>query len=127
MKRYILIALFHIFYVPVICAQSSLQPATVQHEQTAWNTTLQAPYVSYTMRSTSPMVGSGSRYVPEIRAVSYVAEPERRLSGPRRNPGDHHGEVHDDPIGDAAVPLMLLAMAYMAVRIMRKRRGALSK
>ena len=31
------------------------------------------------------------------------------------------------PIGDAAVPLMLLAMAYMAVRIMRKRKGALSK
>ena len=36
-------------------------------------------------------------------------------------------QIMEDPLGDAAVPLMLLAMAYMAVRIMRKRRGALSK
>ena len=36
-------------------------------------------------------------------------------------------QIMEDPLGDAAVPLMLLAMAYMAVRIMRKRKGALSK
>ncbi|MBR0065558.1 MAG: hypothetical protein IJQ06_08205 [Paludibacteraceae bacterium] len=37
------------------------------------------------------------------------------------------GDPYATPIGDAVVPLMLLAMAYMAVRIMRKRKGALSK
>ena len=36
-------------------------------------------------------------------------------------------QIMEDPFSDAAVPLMLLAMTYMAVRIMRKRKGALSK
>ena len=62
--------------------------------------------------------------------TTYDSEQEpshRNFSGPRRErPGDNTDPMKD-PIGDAVVPLMLLAMAYMAVRIMRKRRGALSK
>ena len=65
--------------------------------------------------------------------VTTYDSPAYSPSRPRRGsedgdtpPVDPHGPS-EDPIGDAAVPLMLLAMAYMAVRIMRKRRGALSK
>ena len=55
---------------------------------------------------------------------------EKREDGDLETEDDEWGETGDPyatPIGDAAVPLMLLAMAYMAVRVARKRKGALSK
>ena len=69
---------------------------------------------------------------------AYSPSRPRRITDVNGNGIDDDLETEDDewgetgdpyatPIGDAAVPLMLLAMAYMAVRIMRKRRGALSK
>ena len=85
-----------------------------------------------TMGSTnSEYMQTGSTLPSAIKTgvvTTYDSEQEpshRNFSGPRRErPGDW---VDPYPIGDAAVPLMLLAMAYMAVRVARKRRGALSK
>ena len=122
MKRYILIVLFHLLYVPVICAQSPSAYSAKAEVPPVAATTYQAPSVSYTMRSTSPMVGSGSRYVLEVNAISTSSEPIQRNGSMRRAPGDHHEEVHDDPIGDGLLPMMLLVLSYMAVRLARKRR-----
>ena len=99
------------------------------------------------MHSTSGMVYSGSN-LPQAavdgavltgsKIGTYSPADGSNGSGPRKaksglgggggsgEPGDRP-EPWEDPLGDAAVPLMLLAMAYMAVRIMRKRKGALSK
>lgn len=85
-----------------------------------------------TMGSTnSEYMQTGSKLPSAVQTgvvTTYDSEQEpshRNYSGPRRvRPDDW---VDPYPIGDAAVPLMLLAMAYMAVRIMRKRKGALSK
>ena len=82
------------------------------------------------MQSTSVMQGSGSN-LPNaaVQGVSTTYDnslPDKRnVSGPRRErPGDW---VDPYPIGDAVLPLMLLALSYMVVRTARKRKGAVSK
>ena len=85
------------------------------------------------MQSTSVMQGSGSN-LPNaaVQGVSTTYDnsmPDKRnVSGPRRSgrPGDNADPV-PDPIGDAVLPLLLLALSYMVMRVARKRRGALSK
>lgn len=45
-------------------------------------------------------------------------------SGPRRAPGTPGGELDphtQQPLGDAALPLLLLALAYMGIRVYRRK------
>ena len=65
-----------------------------------------------------------------LGCCKYAKKRKKGKDGDLETEDDEWGETGDPyatPIGDAVVPLMLLAMAYMAVRIMRKRKGALSK
>ncbi len=92
-------------------------------------------------RSTSIMQTSGSM-LPQAATTGAVLTGETpgtyssvyHPGGPRRitiNPGDEPGpdegdnsEPWEDPIGDALWPLMVLACAYLIIRVGRKRARA---
>ena len=78
-----------------------------------------------TFQSTSALVGSGSDYSsnPTIGDDGTAAQPntapQSRTLRPRRNDewdDDNIETPEDNPIGDALLPLMLLAVGYIAVR-----------
>lgn len=79
------------------------------------------------MQSTSVMQGSGSTLPSAaVEGVSMtneqVASPTNAPSGPRRGrPGDWT-DPYKDPLGDAMLPLALLAIAYGAGCMVYKRR-----
>ena len=93
-----------------------------------------------TMHSTSAMVGSGSA-LPSAAANGVVVtgeqpgtySPANAPSRPRRAKmgendweDDEFSETYEpykDPIGDAALPLMLLAAAYALLRAFRRRQA----
>ena len=93
------------------------------------------------MKSTSGMVYSGSN-LPQAAAKgtvltgwapgTYTPADEETSSGPRKIGGGNSGggsgpENPDDPwatpLGDAAIPLMLLALVYMCARAFLKKRA----
>ena len=93
------------------------------------------------MTSTSGMVYSGST-LPSAAAEgtvltgttigTYSSAETTGSNGPRKakqgwggegEPGDRP-EPYEDPLGDAALPLMLLALAYMGVRAFLRRKRA---
>lgn len=94
------------------------------------------------MQSTSGMVGSGSTLPSAAAQGTYVTgsvpgtyTPANAASGPAhaKKVGEDEGwEEEDDPdnpgnpfpLGDAALPLALLALAYMGVRAFLKRKRA---
>lgn len=83
--------------------------------------------------STSSMMGSGSQYSanPTLNADGTAAYEGATYSsakapgGPRRNNNPNPGVDGDDggntPIGDALIPLTLLAGAYLIVRAARRK------
>ena len=91
------------------------------------------------MQSTSVMMSSGSM-LPQAAVEGTMLtgttigsySPANTYGGPRKvevNPGgggdpDEPGdnsEPWEDPLGDAMIPLMLLACAYLIVRVVRRR------
>lgn len=107
--------------------------ATQGGEQKAFGAT--AP--SATFQSTSSMSGSGSAYSsnPTLNAdgtAAYLGEansssntnhqPRRAKQEDESNPGITDG---DNPLGDAVLPLLLLAGAYLSVRVFLNRKRAL--
>ncbi len=103
------------------------------------------PTMAQDWQSTSAMQGTGSNYAPQVTAVGAVNanematttesySPAKAPSGPRRaKMGDFDdspegGEGSDDsPIGDAVLPLMLLACAYLGLRVFLNRKRALNR
>ena len=104
--------------------------------------TTQAEQPNTVFHSTSTMQGSGSAYSanPELNAdgsatyegASYTPakSPKRpggiRKDGPTPNPGDPSEGEQDNtptPLGDAVLPLMLIACAYVCVRSFKKKRA----
>ena len=95
-------------------------------------------------KSTSTMQGTGSSYAPQINAVGATTvgematttesySPAKAPGGPRRNNSDdwgtnpHVGEGDEgSPIGDAVLPLMLMAMLFAGV-VYTRRKKALSR
>ena len=87
-------------------------------------------------QSTSTLQGSGSVYSanPSLNAdgTAYnpaesstpAQSPAQAPAGPRRI-GPTHGEGLPNPIGDAVLPLMLMALAYLGLRVFRARKRAL--
>ena len=91
---------------------------------------------------TSTMVGSGSTYSPQVNAVGATTasematttssySPAKAPSGPRkigdasgRNPGDVSTGSDQSPVGDAVLPLLLLALTYAFFALRRKARKA---
>lgn len=130
-------ALRYLLIVAMISMASVLSAANAAAQNLATRPEMQ-------MQSTSVMQGSGSSLPqaavdgPYTTGTTIGTYSPANGSGPRRArkaaddddddtpPSDPPGP-NENPIGDAAWPLALLAMAYMAVRIMRKRKGALSK
>lgn len=49
----------------------------------------------------------------------------KNSSGPRRvkDPDDDEDDQYNGPLGDALIPLMLLAMAFIAIRLYRRRKA----
>lgn len=91
---------------------------------------------SATFQSTSSMPGSGSEYSsnPTLNAdgtAAYLGEansssetnhqPRRAKKGDENNP---EITVEDNPIGDAVLPLALMALAFGAVVAVRRRKAA---
>ena len=95
------------------------------------------------MQSTSVMVSSGSSLPQAATTGAYVTgstvgsySPARLPNRPvRRDPGDDDWEDDEltgeqtenpwkNPIGDAVWPLMVLACAYLIIRVVRKRARA---
>ena len=88
-------------------------------------------------QSTSVMQTSGSDYVPQINAVGAErAQPMATTTttyspanGPQRakkfDTGGDSGQSSESPIGDAMVPLMLMAMLFAGV-VYTRRKKALS-
>ena len=83
-------------------------------------------------KSTSTMQGTGSSYAPQVSAVGATTveematttetySPAKAPSGPRKafDTGGETGKSTESPIGDAVLPLMLMAIAfggYIAIR-----------
>lgn len=91
-------------------------------------------------QSTSTMQTSGSVYTPQVTAVGATSvgtvatttdsySPAQTSSGPRRvvgtNPDGGEGS-NDSPIGDAVLPLLLMAMLFAGV-VYTRRKKALSR
>ena len=87
-------------------------------------------------RSTSTMQGSGNYVAPvtAVGATSAASEatttysPAKAPNGPRRSL-ETPGEVGqgESPIGDAVLPLMLFAGAFLCMRVFLRRKRALSR
>ncbi|MBQ8938772.1 MAG: hypothetical protein IJ047_00925 [Paludibacteraceae bacterium] len=124
-------------YLLIVVAMLSVLSVSAQVRTQDWG---KLPQIQ--MHSTSVMVGSGST-LPSAAANGAVItgnvpgsySPAYAPSGPRRgnvNPeggpdeGDN-SEPYEDPIGDAALPLALMACAYHILRVTRKRKSAMSK
>lgn len=87
-----------------------------------------ATYQYLEFQSTSSMLGSGSQLPSAAQTGVTLTETEqnRAPSGPRRvSADDGYGDPDYDeqPIGDAILPLALLAAAYL-VFVARKKRAA---
>ena len=102
------------------------------------------PAMAQDWQSTSTMQGSGSAYSSQVTAVGAVtvtdmATTTSSSSGPRRaKKGDDDdpwgtntdpGITNDDstPVGDAVLPLLLLACAYLGMRVFLNRKHALKR
>lgn len=91
-------------------------------------------------QSTSTMKGTGSTYTPQVTAVGAVSANEmatttgsgtgaaKAPSGPRRviDGNNDNWQEGDEgfPLGDAVLPLMLCAFAYLGMRVYLKRKRA---
>ena len=92
-------------------------------------------------QSTSAMQGTGSSLAPQVTAVGATSVGDMATttgaaqapSGPRRSNyndlfdyGGETGQSTQSPIGDAMIPLMLMALAFGGVIALRRKRSALN-
>ena len=95
-------------------------------------------YAQQEWQSTSTMQGTGSAYSSQVTTVgatgvavmgASTSTPAHAPSGPLReqasgrNPGEATTGSNQSPLGDALIPLSLLALAYAAVIAFRKRKA----
>ena len=73
----------------------------------------------------------GSSYSSDVYAVGAYSPSHAPAVGPRKAPPGTGGESTYDPnnpqfspIGDAVLPLLLMALTYMVIRVRRKRQVA---
>ena len=88
-------------------------------------------------KSTSVMQTSGSAYSPQVQQVGSVAAPQMATTtegyspanapvGPRKafDIGGETGQSDESPLGDALLPLLLMAAAFGGYVAVRHRRSA---
>ena len=107
---------------------SCMTMATAQPCQEMSSTSMMLPLCnnsSYCTRNVTAVMSTGSAYstTVETPGISYAAQSP---SGPRRVT-EHPTIPFADPIGDAALPLALMACAYLILRTARKHKSAMSK
>ena len=80
-------------------------------------------------QSTSTMRGAGSAYSSQVTAVGATSVEDmsstttmNQPTGPRRI-GPTHGQDNPNPVGDAVLPLLLMAAACAGVIYLRKRKA----
>lgn len=80
-------------------------------------------------QSTSTMRGAGSAYSSQVTAVGATSVEDmsttttmNQPTGPRRI-GPTHGQDNPNPVGDAVLPLLLMAAAAAGVIYLRKRKA----
>lgn len=109
--------------------KNSYQGSVVGRQMPMVGVQTAAPAVSF--QSTSALAGSGSALGanPTLNADGSVNEGAYRAgtsNGPRRvtNPDENDDDDTENgtPLGDAVLPLMLLACAYLILRATRRRR-----
>ena len=76
-------------------------------------------------------LSSGSSYSSVVYEVGSYSPSSAPAAGPRKAPPSTGGESGYDPnnpqfapIGDAVLPLLLMALTYMVIRVRRKRQVA---
>ncbi len=132
MKRVMMILMAAALVALPTMAQSFGSKRSVENDQqAAQNYTTTEPF-----RSTSAMQTSGSAYSPNPTlgadgTASYGDEgsPTRNIRKMKMedpgNPGTPgNGTEGEQPIGDAVLPLMLMALAYLGLRLFRARKRA---
>ena len=125
----ILVAIMGVLSVNATAPQygKTYQPQYDQEQYTPSSAYTQMPSVN--MQSTSALQGSGSALPQAAVTGSLTAEEAQtavQKSGPRKERPEHWTDPYV-PIGDAAIPLMLLACAYFIMRVVRKRTRALNR
>ena len=131
--RYLLIAVMMLSVLSLSAQNMAQQPnSTFQSTSTMVGTGSALPQAAQTgAYVTGNTPGSYSAYTPGGRirkgwGSGEGGEPGSGGEGSGGEPGDWH-EPWEDPIGDATLPLMLLAGAYLIMRVARKRQRALSR
>lgn len=103
---------------------NTYQPKYDQSQYNPGGSYTQMPSIN--MQSTSVLQGSGSALPQAAVTGSYTAEEAQSASmksGPRRGrPGDWT-DPYKDPLGDAIIPLTLIAFAYVCVCALHKKRA----
>jgi ABC-type phosphate transport system substrate-binding protein len=91
------------------------------------------PAMAQDWQSTSTMQGSGSTYSSQVTGVGAASVDNMATTttdsyspakaGQRRLPGgtNEPNQSEDSPVGDALIPLMLFACAYLIIRAMRRK------
>lgn len=123
-KKY---CLFILGFFILIC--SAPVGAQFRQDMTSTSPALHQEVSSYNKRNADALMYSGSKYAgcSEVSnggatGGSGTTHPGR----PRRvNQDNKPSGPFDDPLGDAAWPLALLALAYIGVRVVRKQRRGL--
>lgn len=129
MKRLMMILMAAALVALPTMAQSFGGKRSVENDQQA----AQNYITTQPFRSTSAMQGSGSVYSanPTVSADGSAYSPissDMPNRGIRKStlPGepDEKDDKDNTPIGDAVLPLMLMALAYLGVRFFRARKRA---
>ena len=94
------------------------------------------PAMAQDWQSTSAMQGSGSSYSPQVTAVgatdvndmaTTTETNQSQPKGPNRakkfDTGGESGQASEYPIGDAVLPLMVMAFVFCGVIALRRKRA----
>ena len=115
MKKTKKISLFALGLFLLCSAAIMSQP---QSEMSSTSAMLQNDKMLYNTRNAEAVMSTGSAYSAEVGAPE-ASTPAKAPSGPHRTPVNPL-DPHLTPLGDAAWPLALLALAY-AINKVRKR------
>ena len=128
MKKKILIVLFMAAALVALPAMGQSFGYRQSEDNRQWTYTNTAQ----TFRSTSAMPGSGSAYsatpmLNEYGMATYEGEEEPsmaslRAGSIRKNTGTPGSGGQELPLGDAVLPLMLLALAYAGYKVLARRK-----
>lgn len=117
-KKYRLLVLG--FFI-LCCSTMAVVQAQPQQEMSSTSPMLQQfDNSSFATRNTEAVMYSGSTYSANVEEPSSSAPS---ANGPRRVNG-HPDIPMPDPLGDALLPLALLALGYFGYRVIRRKREA---